>query len=293
MQQPNLQVTSAATGWLNRLLKQAKDEGDDVSVKETITPEYASALLARNPANRNLRLSKLAQYESDMREGRFVYNGETIIVSPEGMLNDGQHRLWACVNSGVPFRTRLVVGVPRATRTTIDTGATKGPSDFLSFDGYQNTGTASAIARYILTWSDERNLSKRSQISSTAIIDLVQKDDLLREIAAWVDAQKYRFKNMVKGSIVGFSYYLFAQVAPKEAHDFMTQFREGSMLSQKSPIYLLREKFRTDTKLTDMQKVEAMIRAWNHWCHNTETSISRLQLMGTIPDIATPKYRVA
>lgn len=102
---------------------------------EVITPEMASGLLARNyEDNRRIRPSYVAQLANVMREGRYVsQNGQTIVVgADDGVLYDGQHRLSAVVESGVP-QTFIVAYVRdgRNTFKTIDNGTRRQTYDFL------------------------------------------------------------------------------------------------------------------------------------------------------------------
>src|SRR5882757_5791751 len=86
----------------------------------TITPKMAEDLLNAHqdvvdksgfPAlNRIINDNTVAQYANDMSKGNWVANGETIKVAENGRIPDGQHRLWACINSGANFDTLLVSG---------------------------------------------------------------------------------------------------------------------------------------------------------------------------------------
>ena len=287
---PNLQITPAALKWFNGLLKKANKRV--YSEQVTITPERAAVLFSRNPDNRNLREAKVTQLASDLETGKFHFNGESIIVAKDGLLNDGQHRLFACLKTGIPFDTILVVGTERESRFSIDTGSAKSASDHLSIQGYHNTASAAAIARFVLAWEQDGNNSRSNRISAQAQIERVQEDALIRNIAQWVDNYRGRMRDLIKGSTAGFIYYMLAKKSPNEADLFMEQFRSGANLPDNSPIYLLREKLRYTDHLTDSQRIEAFVRAWNHWCNSPTTKLSRLQLMGNIPEIANPKWMV-
>lgn len=76
-----------------------------------ITPEVARVYLKQNTNNRNLIKRKLAQYAKDMKEGRWVLNGEPIQFDDSGELINGQHRLNACIRSNSAFTTLVVFGV--------------------------------------------------------------------------------------------------------------------------------------------------------------------------------------
>ncbi len=282
-----LQVSPKALKWFNGLLQHASANGVFSEPLE-ITPEYAAVLLSRNLDNRSIRVGKAAQIENDLRNGKFVFNGESIIVSKEGLLNDGQHRLYACLRTGVSFKTVLIVGVERASRFTIDTGVAKTAADMLSFKKITNAHTAAAIARFIVVYEAEGSFSRRAFVSATAQIERVENDELLREIAAWIDTSKKRINMMMRGSVAGTLYYLIAEKSAEHAHAFMEQFRSGTNLSATSPIYLLREKLRNDSQLNEMERVEAFVRAWNHWLDGNE-KLTRMSIRGNIPAINSPK----
>ncbi len=48
-----------------------------------------------------------------LREGRWLNTGEPIIVSREGILNDGQHRLLAIKETNMSAELDIRFGVPR------------------------------------------------------------------------------------------------------------------------------------------------------------------------------------
>ena len=71
--------------------------------QSTITPEYAKELLDYNKKNRSLSKATVDRYAEDMRKDNWQQNGEAIKIDWDGNLIDGQHRLAACVKSGVSF----------------------------------------------------------------------------------------------------------------------------------------------------------------------------------------------
>lgn len=73
-----------------------------------------------------------------MKDGKWRLNGEPIIVDDQGCCVNGYHRLSACIEAGVPFRTLLVTGVPHETWTTVDTGKVRSAGDVFQIDGIKN-----------------------------------------------------------------------------------------------------------------------------------------------------------
>ena len=70
--------------------------------RELVTPQRARQFLDNNAKNnRNMRLTKVKQYARDMKNGRWDPNtGQTIKVTVEGIMLDGQNRMAAVIESG-------------------------------------------------------------------------------------------------------------------------------------------------------------------------------------------------
>jgi hypothetical protein len=115
----------------------------------TVTPELAATWLERNTRNRPLSQHTVNKYAKDMAAGRWVINGETIKLNGDVVV-DGQHRLWACVQSGVSFVSVVVFELPGDVFDTIDAGRPRRASDALSIAGYVNARTLAGVVRIVL-----------------------------------------------------------------------------------------------------------------------------------------------
>lgn len=78
---------------------------------EIITPGFAKQLLELNPTNRPLSDHTVQRYARDMRGGRWQPNGQGIILTADGKLLDGQHRLAAIISSGETIGV-IILAVP-------------------------------------------------------------------------------------------------------------------------------------------------------------------------------------
>lgn len=130
-----------------------------VTQTETITPEQAKEMLAhRNAHNRPLRRRTVERYVAMMRAGKWRLTHQGIAFGPEGELLDGQHRLAACAESGVPMEIDVTrfVDKERAqeAREAIDTSPGRSASDQLVFTGEmtkEESKDLSAIITVIMT----------------------------------------------------------------------------------------------------------------------------------------------
>lgn len=123
------------------------DIGNGAQVaKVLVTPAYATALLARNTGNRPLKRGNVRNIARDLTAGLWKFDGATIVVAETGRLMDGQHRLEACVESGVAFPALLVTGLSETVQQTIDSGVSRRLGDRLGMKQVPNANaTACAI----------------------------------------------------------------------------------------------------------------------------------------------------
>jgi hypothetical protein len=84
-----------------------------------------------------------------LKQEKFVFNGETIVFGCDGNINNGQHRLMSCVLSGVLMDALMCFGVPKSRFTTYDQSTRRTPGDVLSIEGHVNAVKFSAALRHI------------------------------------------------------------------------------------------------------------------------------------------------
>lgn len=102
------------------------------AVAMTITPEIAAAMLATSSGNRKIRRDHLERLSAAMTRGEWRVTNQGIGFDTTGALRDGHHRLTACVRSGVPIRSMVVMGMPNNAYEVIDTGALRNYGDRLN-----------------------------------------------------------------------------------------------------------------------------------------------------------------
>lgn len=96
-----------------------------------MTPERAERLLDQNTRNRNVKIDREKNYAGQMRNGDWRVDGNPIRVGHDGVLLDGQHRLYAIVESGTTQTVLLVTGLEPASMVAIDTGVSRSLADLL------------------------------------------------------------------------------------------------------------------------------------------------------------------
>ena len=111
---------------------------------------FAEALLEYNTANRSVSRRKLDRLIDQMRAGHFENTGEPIIVSDAGVLNDGQHRLLAVIESDAVVEMDVRFGIPRRAFTKTDTGSSRTGGDVLAILGVTGGTTVAPALRLLI-----------------------------------------------------------------------------------------------------------------------------------------------
>lgn len=141
---------------------------------EQITPQRAAEYLEKNDRNRSVRPTQIEKYAQDMRAGRWCgQTAEPIKFNCDGTLLDGQHRLMACVKTGVTITATVARGVPHSAMTYMDAGEARDAGDVLSMRGHHNTHQLAAAASYLLDFKS--GTIRKGGRPRVLVLDLVEK----------------------------------------------------------------------------------------------------------------------
>lgn len=118
-----------------------------------ISPARARALLEHcNKRNRAVDERRVAMYTQEIKAGRWLFTGEAIKISREGLLLDGQHRLWAVLEANVALPLLVITGLDPKAQEVMDQGMPRALHDALHLRGEPNpnylAGALRAVAHY-------------------------------------------------------------------------------------------------------------------------------------------------
>lgn len=126
----------------------------DVQLEE-ITPTKAEKILNElNHNNRPIRPTVVDKYAKDMEQGNWKVTSDTIKFNGDGSLIDGQHRLAACVQAKVNFKTYVAHGIDSEAKEAIDTGQRRTFADVLAWKGETNANHLAAAIRHGYRWQN-------------------------------------------------------------------------------------------------------------------------------------------
>lgn len=236
-------------------------------------PTLARNLLASNAENnRNIRHSKIDQYMRDMLAGHWPITGETIKVSTDGVLIDGQHRLTAFLEAarfrdGFTVPMLIAYNVDPSVMAMLDTGVPRGLHDLVGITiGAQQSHLVAAIARRILQWEQGNRVGASGRgggvPTHTEALERIRKDvgGFVAAAARGRDVQQSR---LAPGAPSGTAFYLFAQLDKDAAHLFFDRLISGENIS--GSILTLRNRLIRKDRLRAHEHIALFVRTWNAW----------------------------
>lgn len=241
-----------------------------------ITPAVAAVMLSKNPANRPIKKGHVEAMARDMANGRWQTNGDAIRLNGDGSLIDGQHRLTACVEAGVPFETVVISGLPSNVRATIDGGAKRTHGDRLAMIGIANANTVASITRLVAGIA----LNKGRDVRLTT----QEADAILNANLGILDSASVcngAFKGM--GTILGSIHYIGHATGKGElANAYLDVFRNGVPFYQGCAAHALRERIirhaNDFSRYSLDDTVKAACATWRHF--TMRTPVKQIKLTG-------------
>lgn len=244
-----------------------------------VTPAKAKEWLeGSNEANRSRSEIMVDRYAADMKAGRWVPNGETIVFNGSSLL-DGQHRLAAVVKAGVPVEMLVVTGVPSKAAPTIDTGKSRSIADFLRMRGNINCNNLGHALRLLYAY-ERGNPFTVSGVGGGTRHQLGALLDRSPGLAEAVHDAVTNRSPIVSPGIVAFCRFVFSKRDKEQAAKFALDLTTGDGVRASSPVGMLRQRLveesaggrRMDSRLV----VYLIFRAWN--ATRTGERLHRLQV---------------
>jgi hypothetical protein len=125
---------------------QSNDNKTPYNVIIEVGPDMAARWLDGNTHNRPIRQSVVDRFARDMMAGRWRLTHQGIAFDSDGVLIDGQHRLWAIVISAVTVRTRVFFNEPLENMKAVDIGLVRSNFDVLHLAGDAGDMTTGHLA---------------------------------------------------------------------------------------------------------------------------------------------------
>lgn len=232
----------------------------------TITPELAASLLEHNHLNRPLSDAHVKRIAAQILADKWKFNGDTIKISVNNEVLDGQHRLWAIIEAKQAVETILVRGIERDAFSTIDTlRRPRSGGDVIALNGttrYRNI--ISSALQWLWRWQHgclEKYKDPKFRIENSDIEAMFTAHPQI--IRAIESAAKLR--SLANPALVGFFYYILTNRNEHLAEQMMATLENPAGVSITDPYFKLRVYFLEDShKRKDaLYSIALMIKASN------------------------------
>ncbi len=236
--------------------------------KVFVTPEMATEWLAKNVKNRNIVKGHLSALEQVLLRGEWVLNGDTIRFGKDGFLKDGQHRLAACVNTGVGFWTFVAYGLEDDAFDTIDTNSRpRRVADVLSIHQHGKANALAACVKLLWTFRQTGQVydggGGHVGFSPKICLEILGRRPSIESFVALGVNSGRVFPSASLLSALG---YIFSSVDSAMADDMFKVMAEGSRDVER-PFNVLRESMInrrvTGTRIGNRALAFMAIRTWN------------------------------
>lgn len=257
-----------------------------------ITPRKAAELLKRNEKNRRLTRGKVKEYAKAMKEGRWRFDAMPICISTEGRLLNGQHRLEAIIESGVPQTMSLWWNIEPAAQSVMDTGRKRSFGDALTMRGETYGAHLAATTTMLKMW--EEGIRGRGLINPTIrwqIPELMDYfDEHQQEIRESVQVGRNVAANLTKISArtVAVCNVLFSRIDQGDAAEFMRLLSTGEDMKARHPVLVTRNAIQSmaadNTRVHQAYLLALVIKAWNSWRAGDEMGQAKYKMGGAAPE---------
>jgi hypothetical protein len=229
---------------------------------------FAEAVLTYNTGNRRINRRKLQVLADQMRSGAFENTGEPIIISSEGILNNGQHRLLAIVEADAIVDMDVRFGIPRRVFTKTDTGAPRSGGDVLTIEGVAHGGMVASAVRLLLLYRHGLPDSIRAFVSNDEIARAYERWSGIGAVAERVNAFKYP-KGVRSTPLLATAFLASCSSGKGKLDAWLHTLATGLDATRDNPAYQLRERLirgieaPIGTREGLLERFALMIKSWN------------------------------
>lgn len=218
--------------------------------EEWIGPEKAEYLLETMESNRHISQSHVEKYMEDMRQGRWFVTNQGIGIDRNGRLIDGQHRLWAIIETGIPQKMLMVRGIDPQAFRALDETRKRTFADDLSIVGEADYSAKGAMVRLVA--KAEIAGPRGMTISSMQSLRFTRYElnDWLKEMRQYVDVEQclrvgktfYSHTNASHSASSALCHLASVHFSPEIAEGFIKSVGSGEGLFKGDPKYALRDR---------------------------------------------------
>lgn len=239
-----------------------------------VSPAEAAKLLTMKRSAVPVRQDRVRQYANEMRNGRWVLNGDPIILGKSGALLSGMLRLEACIVAQKSFPALVIRNVDDSVFETIDAVRRRTVGDILSIRK-EASGRILAAALNIL-WryaSGDYSRSMKAPSPQVLLSVLAEHPDIRASVSLTTG-----LSSVLPHAIAAALHYLFSRVDTELAIRFFSDLRNHE--PQNSAVLALRRQLVNLAEKGGQKKqphlIGLTIKAWEAYRGGTDIKLLRL-----------------
>jgi hypothetical protein len=221
-----------------------------------INQKVARELLEKNKKNRPIRPGYVTLLATEMAEGRWRDNtGDSIKISKDDILLDGQHRLEAVLESKVTIKTTIATGVDPDAMDVIDIGMKRQASDILMLNDVKYSPIVSAVIKYVNANGLGAGMSSHSTFTSNReVLETYSQDSVFWDNVAKNSCRWYSSFKTINPKLFGGCYALALRESkhPQKVNVFFDMVADGKQIPD--VIHSLRKKLINNAAVGKSQK---------------------------------------
>jgi|GEM_PF-2286555 len=258
----------------------------------TVTPEMALDWLTSNEANRPLRSYKVNDYIRDIEAGHWYHSNDGICLSTDGTLLNGQHRLTAILESGLPAVLLVIRDMPLEAMIAMDRGTGRTTADLLGFRGHKNNHSLGAVVKLIIIVESGRIYSdtRLQRATDSEVEEFLAVNPLVEHIVSYVSSIKAHID--CSPSVLGLVYWLIQQANGTSLAEFYldqlaTRENEPSGSAVLAVDSRLRSIRRDHARYPRRDLIHLLIRGWNHYATDHRVTTLAMNTRGefNLPEV--------
>ena len=231
-----------------------------------ITPDKARIILDVQPNQRPINAANLEKIKQDLLKGKFIRTHQGIAFDTEGLLSDGQHRLMACAETGIPIEIVANFNEPRELFPFYDQGHARRLGATLLLSGHiKNKGIANSVAaglNFLWHYDQGRHplvIHKKNFDFDIACSVLEQHPMLPSMVERVKNHRKVPFPLAPSAAM----FTLMYEGCIEKASIFIDQCLTGERLSKGDPAYTVRESILGSNSQDPDERSYKLARGWN------------------------------
>lgn len=254
----------------------------------TITPDIAREFLEHNTNNRPKKLANIKRMAEDMKNGKWYETTNSIGFDVNGLLPDGQNRLYAIIEADKPITMRVIFGLPVESFKYTDIGQKRTFGDVLSAVGRPNYLRAASIVKAYLHLVDGYRGSRPSSNcvgqkfrTNAELFEAYNKNCEFFDNIAHISSNIYKIRRLLNVSEIGsiMAYLIMYKGKSMEmVEDFFNCLCGNQFTDRTNVVLMLQDRLIRDrtanNKLTALAKNQLIAKAWN--CYVSKRSLKTL-----------------